>query len=58
MLCIFCGSSKVCMKKIEFRNINAITMKIISSESITELECGDCGWIGKPDSMPIPVGAF
>lgn len=45
------------MKKIEIRNINAITMKIRSSEHITELECTDCGWVGNQD-LPVALGAF
>lgn len=55
-LCHYCGSSKVCTKELEIRSINASTMKIKSSQRVTELECKDCGWIGSLD-LPIPVGA-
>jgi hypothetical protein len=57
MLCRYCGSSRIREKKIEFRNINVITMKIKSSEFVTELECGDCGWIGSHD-LPLAAEAF
>lgn len=56
-LCRYCGSSKLYTKEIEIRSINATTMKVTSSEHVTELECQSCGWIGCQDALML-AGAF
>lgn len=56
-LCRFCGNSELVAKEIEIRSINASTMKITSSEQVTELECMHCGWVGCQDAL-IKAGAF
>jgi predicted nucleic-acid-binding Zn-ribbon protein len=56
MHCHYCGSSHIRTKELEIRSVNANTMKIKSSERVTELECKDCGWIGS--LAPIPAGVF
>jgi predicted nucleic-acid-binding Zn-ribbon protein len=56
-LCRYCGSTEIFAKEIEIRSINASTMKVTSSERVTELECRYCGWVGCQD-LSVPVGAF
>jgi hypothetical protein len=50
--CRRCGSQNLKVKKFELRHVNSRTMKLNSSQKLTELECRECDWMITLEDMP------